>query len=106
MFNLQTILYLDTSNTKNFLKKNNGCGGGNYLKIRPPFVNETNASTRSKSIDTNIVETKNVQHSYLTSDFKKNLSRGDNIFEKTHDEINLENIDPNKWIQKIFGDIH
>ncbi|ETW48715.1 hypothetical protein PFMALIP_03253 [Plasmodium falciparum MaliPS096_E11] len=96
----------NTSNTKNFLKKNNGCGGGNYLKIRPPFVNETNASTRSKSIDTNIVETKNVQHSYLTSDFKKNLSRGDNIFEKTHDEINLENIDPNKWIQKIFGDIH
>ncbi|KYN98819.1 hypothetical protein PGSY75_1117900 [Plasmodium gaboni] len=96
----------DTSNTKNFLRKKNGSGGGNYLKIKPPFFKGTNTSTRSKSTNTNNVEKKNFEHDYLTSDYKVDLSMSDNIFEKTNDEINLENIDPNKWIQKIFGDIH
>ncbi|KEG02112.1 conserved Plasmodium protein, unknown function [Plasmodium vinckei vinckei] len=65
-----------------YLKKRAGSGGGNYLKIKS--VSLTNA----KNVEKN--ETRGVDEN----------DKHDNICQLT----SLERIDPNKWVQRIFGD--
>ncbi|GAW80947.1 hypothetical protein, conserved [Plasmodium gonderi] len=94
----------DTYAGKNFLRKNDGSGGGDYLKIKQNgFMNKMKSYSHSKVVN-QIWKRRDRLHR-ISSNYNHNCSSSlCKTNSKTEESVNLERIDPNRWIQKIFGD--
>ncbi|CRG96227.1 conserved Plasmodium protein, unknown function [Plasmodium gallinaceum] len=98
---INNIACRKVSNAKNFLRKNNGSGGGNYVKIKERNISNHKNCKPLITLESNILN-KNTKNN---ADFNlKSSSVSNGNATKLNEMINLENIDPNKWIEEIFGD--
>ncbi|CXI44332.1 conserved Plasmodium protein, unknown function [Plasmodium berghei] len=83
-----------------YLKKKDGSGGGNYLKIKPPSLNN------AKNVEIN-KKKKEAKKELIAID--KHAETNKNGKNYKHDGscqlVSLEQIDPNNWVQRIFGDV-
>ncbi|EUD65463.1 hypothetical protein C922_04203 [Plasmodium inui San Antonio 1] len=89
---------------RTFLRKNDGHGGGDYLKLKQ----KDSANMRSQSHEKFGNQVEGNRETLPRSDFTRKcdspLCKGRS--NGTAQLLDLERIDPNKWIQKIFGDTH
>ncbi|SCO72665.1 conserved Plasmodium protein, unknown function [Plasmodium vivax] len=94
----------DPSCSRTFLRKNDGHGGGDYLKIKQKETANMRSHSHSK-FSIQVEESKETLPGIeFTPKCNSPLCRGrSNEADRLQD---LERIDPNKWIQKIFGDTH
>ncbi|SBS83512.1 conserved Plasmodium protein, unknown function [Plasmodium ovale] len=95
------------SSSRQFLRKNNGSGGGNYLKAMQKIMNNKKSVAPPKSVTKMKVPMEDVDKREMCNvgyDANVDSSLCKWGGENEGEWIDLENIDPNKWVQKIFGD--
>ncbi|GAB66454.1 hypothetical protein PCYB_092400 [Plasmodium cynomolgi strain B] len=94
----------DHPRSKAFLRKNDGHGGGDYLKIKKKEFANMRSHSHSKFSNQAEGSRETLPGIEVTSKCNSPLCRGRS--NETNQVLDLERIDPNKWIQKIFGDTH
>ncbi|ANQ08354.1 Uncharacterized protein PCOAH_00024970 [Plasmodium coatneyi] len=94
----------DHPDRRTFLRKNDGHGGGDYLKMKQKESANMRSQSHSKFSNQREESRETLRSTELTPKCNSPLCRGrSNEMDRL---LDLERIDPNKWIQKIFGDTH
>ncbi|CAA9988203.1 conserved Plasmodium protein, unknown function [Plasmodium knowlesi strain H] len=94
----------DNPGSRTFLRKNEGHGGGDYLKIKKKESGNMRSHSHSKFYNQEEGKRETLPGIEFASKCNSPLCRSRPM--QTDKLLDLERIDPNKWIQKIFGDTH
>ncbi|KJP84907.1 hypothetical protein AK88_05456 [Plasmodium fragile] len=94
----------DQPGSRTFLRKNDRHGGGDYLKIKQKECANKRSHSHSKFSNQAEGSRDTLPGMKFTPKCNSPLCRGRS--NETNQLLDLERIDPNKWIQKIFGDTH
>lgn len=90
---------------RTYLKKKDGSGGGNYLKIKPPSLRNPKQVEKDEKKGEEKDEKKGEEINGKKGEEKNEKREKNEKCDGICQLASLEKIDPNKWIQKIFGDI-